>query len=41
MALTRVSPPFIADECTQLMGWLDQQRVLVHWKCEGSTAPSQ
>ncbi|GIG89139.1 DinB family protein [Plantactinospora endophytica] len=31
----RVRPPFVADERTQLVGWLDMQRSLVHWKCEG------
>lgn len=25
----------MADERTQLVGWLDQQRALVRWKCEG------
>jgi hypothetical protein len=25
----------VADERTQLVGWLDQQRALVPWKCEG------
>jgi uncharacterized damage-inducible protein DinB len=25
----------VADERTQLVGWLDMQRALVHWKCEG------
>ncbi len=25
----------MADERTQLVGWLDLQRELVHWKCEG------
>jgi len=31
----RDRPPFVADERTQLIGWLDLQRALVHWKCEG------
>jgi len=31
----RDRPPFVADERTQLVGWLDLQRALVHWKCEG------
>ena len=35
MAPARVRPPFVADERTQLVGWLDLQRALVHWKCEG------
>jgi hypothetical protein len=25
----------VADERTQLVGWLDLQRAIVHWKCEG------
>ena len=28
-------PPFVADERTQLVGWLDLQRAIVHMKCEG------
>jgi uncharacterized damage-inducible protein DinB len=28
-------PPFVADERTQLLGWLDLQRRLVRFKCEG------
>ena len=28
-------PPRVADERTQLLGWLDLQRQLVRWKCEG------
>jgi hypothetical protein len=35
MSLPRVRPPFVADERTQLVGWLDLQRALVPWKCEG------
>ncbi|GAB2464297.1 DinB family protein [Streptosporangium sandarakinum] len=35
MTLPRVRPPFVADERTQLVGWLDMQRALVRWKCEG------
>ncbi|MEV0151712.1 MULTISPECIES: DinB family protein [unclassified Nonomuraea] len=31
----RLRPPFVADERTQLVGWLDMQRAIVHWKCEG------
>ena len=31
----RERPPFVADERTQLVGWLDLQRSLVPWKCEG------
>jgi hypothetical protein len=25
----------VADERTQLVGWLDMQRAIAHWKCEG------
>jgi uncharacterized damage-inducible protein DinB len=35
MTFSRERPPFVADERTQLVGWLDQQRALVRWKCEG------
>jgi hypothetical protein len=35
MSPPRVRPPFTADERTQLVGWLDMQRAIVHWKCEG------
>ncbi|TWD80394.1 uncharacterized protein DUF664 [Kribbella amoyensis] len=35
MTLSRERPPFVADERTQLVGWLDMQRALVRWKCEG------
>ncbi|MEU6713659.1 DinB family protein [Nonomuraea sp. NPDC046802] len=35
MSLSRVRPPFVADERTQLVGWLDMQRAIVQWKCEG------
>lgn len=31
----RQRPPFVADERTQLVGWLDLQRAIVHMKCEG------
>jgi hypothetical protein len=31
----RSRPPGAADERTQLVGWLDLQRALVHYKCEG------
>jgi hypothetical protein len=31
----RQRPPGVADERTQLLGWLDLQRALVHYKCEG------
>jgi uncharacterized damage-inducible protein DinB len=35
MTLSRERPPPVADERTQLVGWLDQQRALVRWKLEG------
>lgn len=35
MAPPRIRPPFDADERTQLVGWLDMQRAIIHWKCEG------
>ncbi|MEJ8642234.1 DinB family protein [Streptomyces sp. MS1.HAVA.3] len=28
-------PDYTADERTQLLGWLDMQRSIIHWKCEG------
>jgi hypothetical protein len=31
----RERPPFAADERTQLLGWYELQRSIVHWKCEG------
>lgn len=31
----RIRPPYDADERTQLVGWLDLQREIIHWKCEG------
>ena len=33
----RVRPDLVADERTQLIGWLDLQRAIVHWKCDGLT----
>jgi hypothetical protein len=33
----RNRPPLTADERTQLVGWLDLQRAVLHWKCEGLT----
>ena len=39
MTPERTRPPFVADERTQLLGWLDLQRALVHWKCEGLSDP--
>lgn len=35
MTLSRERPPYVADERTQVIGWLDQQRAIVLWKCEG------
>jgi Protein of unknown function (DUF664) len=35
MRPVRRLPPFVADERTQLVGWLDLQRAVVHLKCEG------
>lgn len=32
---SRKRPPLAADEPTQLLGWLDLQRDVVRWKCEG------
>ncbi|UKY48261.1 DinB family protein [Streptomyces inhibens] len=31
----RIRPHYTADERTQLVGWLDMQRAIIHWKCEG------
>ncbi|MFC4111471.1 DinB family protein [Nonomuraea zeae] len=35
MSFPRVRPPFVADERTQLVGWLDMQRAIAQWKTEG------
>jgi uncharacterized damage-inducible protein DinB len=35
MPADRTRPAPTADERTQLLGWLDMQRAIVHWKCEG------
>ena len=35
MTPSRTRPDFLADERTQLVGWLDLQRAIIHWKCEG------
>jgi uncharacterized protein DUF664 len=35
MRPVRRRPPFVADERTQLVGWLDLQRAVVHLKCDG------
>lgn len=37
MPPARTRPPFVADERTQLVGWLETQRAIVAWKCEGLT----
>ena len=37
MTIPRVRPDFEADERAQLTGWLNLQRAVVHWKCEGLT----
>jgi hypothetical protein len=33
--LPRVRPPFVSDERAQLVGWLDLQRAIVAYKCDG------
>jgi uncharacterized damage-inducible protein DinB len=35
MSTGRIRPPLGADERTQIVGWLDLQRGIVAWKCEG------
>jgi len=35
MTAPRIRPPLAADERTQLVGWLDLQRAILAWKCEG------
>ena len=35
MTPSRSRPPLVADERTQLLGWLGLQRAIVHYKCEG------
>ncbi|MBT2407450.1 MULTISPECIES: DinB family protein [unclassified Streptomyces] len=35
MPLSRTRPDYTADERTQLLGWLDMQRAIITWKCEG------
>jgi uncharacterized damage-inducible protein DinB len=35
MAPSRTRPAYDADERTQLVAWLDMQRAIVQWKCEG------
>jgi uncharacterized damage-inducible protein DinB len=33
MSPPRQRPPFVADARTQLVGWLDLQRAIIHFKC--------
>ncbi|MFI6595497.1 DUF664 domain-containing protein [Nonomuraea sp. NPDC050536] len=35
MTPPRIRPEFEAPERDQLVGWLDMQRAIIHWKCEG------
>jgi hypothetical protein len=35
MTPLRVRPPHVADVRSQLVGWLDMQRAIIQWKCEG------
>lgn len=35
MPPSRTRPEYTADERSQLIGWLDMQRAIIHWKCEG------
>ena len=35
MPFIRTRPGLAADERTQLVGWLDLQRAIIAWKCEG------
>ncbi|WP_030542434.1 DinB family protein [Streptomyces albus] len=35
MTPPRERPPFSADERTQLLGWFEMQRAIIHMKCEG------
>jgi uncharacterized damage-inducible protein DinB len=35
MAMNLERPPLQADEPTALIGWLDLQRKILRWKCEG------
>jgi hypothetical protein len=35
MAISRTRPPFSGDERTQLTGWFQMQRAIIHYKCEG------
>lgn len=35
MTITPTRPAYDADERTQLIGWLDMQREIIRWKCQG------
>ncbi|SDI75670.1 Protein of unknown function [Actinokineospora alba] len=35
MTITPTRPAYDADERTQLVGWLDMQRDIIRWKCQG------
>jgi Protein of unknown function (DUF664) len=35
MPPSRIRPGYTADERSQLIGWLDLQRAIIHWKCAG------
>ncbi|MBV1854889.1 DinB family protein [Catellatospora tritici] len=35
MSQARIRPDYTADERTQLLGWLQMQRDIIAWKCEG------
>jgi uncharacterized damage-inducible protein DinB len=35
MPFSRTRPALTADERTQLLGWLDMNRAIILWKCEG------
>ncbi|MFD5621378.1 DinB family protein [Streptomyces yangpuensis] len=35
MQTPRTRPDYTADERAQLLGWLDMQRSIIRWKCEG------
>ncbi|MDF6044167.1 DinB family protein [Streptomyces sp. JH14] len=35
MTRPRIRPPYEADARTQLLGWFDMQRAVIHWKCAG------
>ncbi|WP_214319999.1 DinB family protein [Nonomuraea sediminis] len=35
MTPPRIRPDFEAPEREQLLGWLEMQRAIIHWKCEG------